>query len=118
MEIGGVTIYHPFGEFHRGNSYCHLFGTQGQRGVLLAPCHDEFPTRGPLQTDLINLNHGQATSMTPELVLLSFAFHTSPTGGRLSLDLFNVHCPSARLVFRVTRLELMTHQLRVRDLDH
>ncbi|GFX52176.1 uncharacterized protein TNCV_548351 [Trichonephila clavipes] len=28
---GGVAIYHPFGEFHRANSYCHLYGAQGQR---------------------------------------------------------------------------------------
>ncbi|GFS49145.1 uncharacterized protein TNCV_2410091 [Trichonephila clavipes] len=33
VEIGGVAIYHPFGEFHRANSYCHLYGAQdlGQR---------------------------------------------------------------------------------------
>ncbi|GFW61026.1 hypothetical protein TNCV_4872361 [Trichonephila clavipes] len=30
VEIGGVTIYRPFGEFHRTNSYCHLYGAQGQ----------------------------------------------------------------------------------------
>ncbi|GFV76901.1 transposable element Tcb2 transposase [Trichonephila clavipes] len=24
VEIGGVAIYRPFGEFHRANSYCHL----------------------------------------------------------------------------------------------
>ncbi|GFS90231.1 hypothetical protein TNCV_508661 [Trichonephila clavipes] len=44
----GVSIYRPFGEFRRANSYCHLYGAQGERpttGVLLAPCHDEF--RGP-----------------------------------------------------------------------
>ncbi|GFV15487.1 alpha-2 adrenergic receptor [Trichonephila clavipes] len=46
LEIDGVAIYHPFGEFRRANSYCHLYGAQGQRqGVLLAPFHDEF--RGP-----------------------------------------------------------------------
>ncbi|GFW91112.1 uncharacterized protein LOC103524116 [Trichonephila clavipes] len=28
MEIGGVTIYHPFGEFHQAKSYCHLHGSQ------------------------------------------------------------------------------------------
>ncbi|GFX58917.1 hypothetical protein TNCV_806211 [Trichonephila clavipes] len=26
---GGVAIYCPFGEFHRANSYCHLYGAQG-----------------------------------------------------------------------------------------
>ncbi|GFV11425.1 hypothetical protein TNCV_2962401 [Trichonephila clavipes] len=42
-DIGGVTIYRPFGEFRRANSYCPLYGAQGQTtGVLLAPCRDEF----------------------------------------------------------------------------
>ncbi|GFV94898.1 putative transposable element [Trichonephila clavipes] len=28
VEISGVAIYHPFGKFHRADSYCHLqFGT-------------------------------------------------------------------------------------------
>ncbi|GFX59773.1 uncharacterized protein TNCV_1778121 [Trichonephila clavipes] len=31
VEIGGVTIYHPFGEFRRAKSYCNLYGAQGQR---------------------------------------------------------------------------------------
>ncbi|GFU15599.1 hypothetical protein TNCV_1170981 [Trichonephila clavipes] len=30
VEIGGVVIYLPFGEFRRANSYCHLYGAQGQ----------------------------------------------------------------------------------------
>ncbi|GFU52263.1 uncharacterized protein TNCV_3052821 [Trichonephila clavipes] len=29
VEIGGVAIYHPFGEFHLDNSYCHLYDAQG-----------------------------------------------------------------------------------------
>ncbi|GFU83535.1 uncharacterized protein TNCV_4217951 [Trichonephila clavipes] len=29
VEIGGVAIYRPFGEFHRANSYCHLYVAQG-----------------------------------------------------------------------------------------
>ncbi|GFU85036.1 uncharacterized protein TNCV_1552991 [Trichonephila clavipes] len=29
VEIGGVAIYRPLGEFHRANSYCHLNGDQG-----------------------------------------------------------------------------------------
>ncbi|PRD31919.1 UNVERIFIED_CONTAM: hypothetical protein NCL1_22039 [Trichonephila clavipes] len=35
VEIGGVAIYRPFGEFRRVNSYCHLYGAQdlGQRQV-------------------------------------------------------------------------------------
>ncbi|GFW09792.1 hypothetical protein TNCV_868541 [Trichonephila clavipes] len=30
MEIGGVAIYRPFGEFRQAKSYCHLYGAQGQ----------------------------------------------------------------------------------------
>ncbi|GFX24128.1 uncharacterized protein TNCV_2436211 [Trichonephila clavipes] len=30
VEIGGVTIYRPFGEFRRANSYRHLYGAQAQ----------------------------------------------------------------------------------------
>ncbi|GFW87617.1 uncharacterized protein TNCV_4485821 [Trichonephila clavipes] len=29
VEIGGVAIYRPYGEFHRANSYFHLYGAQG-----------------------------------------------------------------------------------------
>ncbi|GFS57381.1 uncharacterized protein TNCV_492261 [Trichonephila clavipes] len=29
VEIGGFAIYRPFGEFHRANSYRHLYGAQG-----------------------------------------------------------------------------------------
>ncbi|GFT24116.1 uncharacterized protein TNCV_2063681 [Trichonephila clavipes] len=29
VEIRGVTIYRPLREFHRENSYCHLYGAQG-----------------------------------------------------------------------------------------
>ncbi|GFT79477.1 uncharacterized protein TNCV_604711 [Trichonephila clavipes] len=29
VEIGGVAIHRPFGEFCRANSYCHLYGAQG-----------------------------------------------------------------------------------------
>ncbi|GFX93485.1 hypothetical protein TNCV_1094251 [Trichonephila clavipes] len=43
VEIGGVAIYRPFGEFGRAKSYCHLYGAQGRTtGVLLTPCHEEF----------------------------------------------------------------------------
>ncbi|GFS64692.1 hypothetical protein TNCV_4684871 [Trichonephila clavipes] len=28
---GGVAIYRPIGEFRRANSYCHLYGVQGQQ---------------------------------------------------------------------------------------
>ncbi|GFU49398.1 uncharacterized protein TNCV_2161961 [Trichonephila clavipes] len=35
VEIGGVAIYRPFGEFRRAKSYCHLYGAQGQRQAYL-----------------------------------------------------------------------------------
>ncbi|GFY14008.1 uncharacterized protein TNCV_1296691 [Trichonephila clavipes] len=35
VEIGGVAIYRSFGEFCRANSYCHLYGGQGQRQAFL-----------------------------------------------------------------------------------
>ncbi|GFW51605.1 uncharacterized protein TNCV_4212811 [Trichonephila clavipes] len=31
VEIGGITIYRPFGEFRRANSYCHLYKPIGTR---------------------------------------------------------------------------------------
>ncbi|GFW49163.1 hypothetical protein TNCV_332561 [Trichonephila clavipes] len=35
VEIGGVAIYRPFGEFRRTKSYCHLYGAQSQRQAYL-----------------------------------------------------------------------------------
>ncbi|GFX79689.1 uncharacterized protein TNCV_2746081 [Trichonephila clavipes] len=29
VDVGGVAIYRPFGEFRQANSYCHLYGAQG-----------------------------------------------------------------------------------------
>ncbi|GFY12020.1 hypothetical protein TNCV_4975201 [Trichonephila clavipes] len=37
VEIVGVAIYRPFGEFRRAKSYCHLYGAQGQRQAYLLP---------------------------------------------------------------------------------
>ncbi|GFU07907.1 hypothetical protein TNCV_2806661 [Trichonephila clavipes] len=34
---GGIAIYRPFGEFRRANSYCHLYGVQGQRQAYFRP---------------------------------------------------------------------------------
>ncbi|GFV34808.1 hypothetical protein TNCV_1451121 [Trichonephila clavipes] len=50
-----------------------------------------LPTPGLLATDLVIFNHGQVTRMTPELALSSPNFPTTPTGGRLNLDGFNMH---------------------------
>ncbi|GFV74750.1 hypothetical protein TNCV_1039881 [Trichonephila clavipes] len=47
--------------------------------------------RGRLATDLVILKHGQVMKMTSELESLSPDFHSIPTGGRFSLDIFNVH---------------------------
>ncbi|GFY29659.1 uncharacterized protein TNCV_1812391 [Trichonephila clavipes] len=33
VVIGCVAIYRTFGEFRRANSFCHLYGGQGQRQV-------------------------------------------------------------------------------------
>ncbi|GFU78466.1 hypothetical protein TNCV_2300781 [Trichonephila clavipes] len=41
-------------------------------------------TRGFLATDLVILNHGQVTRMTPEVASPSPNYHTTPTGGRFS----------------------------------
>ncbi|GFV22024.1 hypothetical protein TNCV_4527091 [Trichonephila clavipes] len=65
VEIGGVAIYHPFGEFRGDKSYCHLYGAQG---VLLVPCHDEF--RGPrsdyVRQVALETTHTTATTTQPE----------------------------------------------------
>ncbi|GFV04111.1 hypothetical protein TNCV_917321 [Trichonephila clavipes] len=37
VEINGVALYRPFGEFHRAKSYCHLYGAEGQRQAYLLP---------------------------------------------------------------------------------
>ncbi|GFW74032.1 hypothetical protein TNCV_545561 [Trichonephila clavipes] len=52
-----------------------------------------YATRGLLATDLVILNHGQVTRMTPELAPTSPNSHTTPAGGRLSPDRFNVYQP-------------------------
>ncbi|GFW11005.1 hypothetical protein TNCV_4459801 [Trichonephila clavipes] len=41
-------------------------------------------TRGLLATDLVILNPGQVTRMTPELELPSPNYHTTPMGGPLN----------------------------------
>ncbi|GFV10663.1 hypothetical protein TNCV_1907011 [Trichonephila clavipes] len=47
--------------------------------------------RGLLAMDHIILNHGQVTRTTPELVSPYPNFHTTPTEGRLSLNIFDVY---------------------------
>ncbi|GFW66020.1 hypothetical protein TNCV_588461 [Trichonephila clavipes] len=42
VEIGGVAIYRPFGEFRRPNSYCLLYGAQGLRRTSSPLPQDEF----------------------------------------------------------------------------
>ncbi|GFY00793.1 uncharacterized protein TNCV_2141851 [Trichonephila clavipes] len=37
VEIGGVAIYSPFGEFRLAKSYCHLYGAQGKRQAYFLP---------------------------------------------------------------------------------
>ncbi|GFY02008.1 hypothetical protein TNCV_5098691 [Trichonephila clavipes] len=50
-------------------------------------------TRGLLATDLGILNHGQVKRTTLELAIPSPTFYTTPTGGRLGLDIFCAHRP-------------------------
>ncbi|GFV36528.1 uncharacterized protein TNCV_2260471 [Trichonephila clavipes] len=43
VEIGGVAIYRPFGEFRRANSYCHLTAMAGSDVVQSErPIFDDF----------------------------------------------------------------------------
>ncbi|GFV12117.1 hypothetical protein TNCV_1796041 [Trichonephila clavipes] len=49
--------------------------------------------RGLLATDLVILNHGQVTRTTPETAHPSPNFHTTPTGGRLSLNRYHAQRP-------------------------
>ncbi|GFV30048.1 hypothetical protein TNCV_1194951 [Trichonephila clavipes] len=37
VEIGGVAIYCPIGEFRRAKSYCHLYDTQIERQAYPIP---------------------------------------------------------------------------------
>ncbi|GFY20500.1 hypothetical protein TNCV_211321 [Trichonephila clavipes] len=37
VDIGGITIYHPFGEFRRANSYSHLYGAYGTEAYRFCP---------------------------------------------------------------------------------
>ncbi|GFT33108.1 hypothetical protein TNCV_1264701 [Trichonephila clavipes] len=69
----------------------HNFNPDGWSELLLTSQYSV--TRELLATDLIIQNHGQVTRTTPELALPSPNFYTQPTGGRLSLDIFNVHQP-------------------------
>ncbi|GFX16969.1 hypothetical protein TNCV_2519461 [Trichonephila clavipes] len=67
-----------------------------------------------LATDLGILNHGQVMRTRLELGNPSPNFHTTPTVGRLSLDIFDVHRPPLN---GRSRIELLTHRPRVRYLD-
>ncbi|GFX15369.1 hypothetical protein TNCV_3302981 [Trichonephila clavipes] len=84
-----------------------------------ARCYESVKaTRGLLVTDLAILNHGEVTRTTLEKPFTPFSpdFHTTPTGGHLSLDRFNVHCPPPYM--GGSRLELIIRRSRVRYLDH
>ncbi|GFT55068.1 hypothetical protein TNCV_2325681 [Trichonephila clavipes] len=57
-----------------------------ERKVILTSPSDAV--RGLLVTDLVISNYDQVTRLTPRLT------HTKPTGGRLSLDIFDVQRPA------------------------
>ncbi|GFW44635.1 hypothetical protein TNCV_4481801 [Trichonephila clavipes] len=69
-----------------------------------------------LVTDFVVFNHSQVTRMTPDLTPLSPKFHSTPKGGRLSIDRFNVAL--TQRVFSGAWLELMKRMPRVRYLDY
>ncbi|GFX79653.1 hypothetical protein TNCV_826411 [Trichonephila clavipes] len=71
------------------NNECCIFGDDFPDGIdsIVSDC------RGILVTELAFLNHGQVTRTTPELAFLSSNFHTTSTGGLLSLSRFNGHLP-------------------------
>ncbi|GFW18797.1 hypothetical protein TNCV_5132501 [Trichonephila clavipes] len=53
MEVGGVAIYRPFGEFHRTNSYCRLTIDSESRNSEPQPSDKndfKVDTPPPLQT--------------------------------------------------------------------
>ncbi|GFW44417.1 hypothetical protein TNCV_1748461 [Trichonephila clavipes] len=60
VQIGGVTIYCPFGEFRRAQ-WCSR--PRPITGVLLAPSHDEF--RGP-RSDYVKLVALATTTLTSQ----------------------------------------------------
>ncbi|GFV99446.1 hypothetical protein TNCV_1514161 [Trichonephila clavipes] len=79
--------------------------------------------------DLVSFKDGQVTKTLPELALTCPNFHTTPMGGHLGFDIYNVHQPllhagssavrrSIVLVLQQYFVELMTCQFRVGDLDH
>ncbi|GFW14173.1 hypothetical protein TNCV_3547621 [Trichonephila clavipes] len=82
--------------------------------TFMSPYH---AVQGLLATDVIILNHDHVMRTTPELNphLPSSNYYTTPMGGRLSLDRFIEH---RLLIHGGTRLELMTCQPRVRDLNY
>ncbi|GFW06441.1 hypothetical protein TNCV_2187751 [Trichonephila clavipes] len=80
--------------FYAGINVCNkksIFFCNSIVRLCLSDIH-MYP-RGLLATDLIILNHGQVTRMTPELAPSSPNFHTTPMGGRLRLDIFNTQWP-------------------------
>ncbi|GFV58186.1 integrase catalytic domain-containing protein [Trichonephila clavipes] len=87
-------------------------------GRVVEVYHGSDATRGLLATDHVIVIHGQVTWTTPELAPPSPNYHTTPMGGRFTLDRFNVHrCPTLR-VFSGTGLELVTRQATIRYLYH
>ncbi|GFW80652.1 uncharacterized protein TNCV_3235041 [Trichonephila clavipes] len=59
--------------------------------------------------DLEILNHGQVTSTSSELETPSPNFQTTPIGGHLSFDIFNVHHSPTWQVFSASRAANWSH---------
>ncbi|GFV53203.1 hypothetical protein TNCV_1065621 [Trichonephila clavipes] len=68
---------------------CRQYGCVSESILTL---HDSAK-RGLVAVNLIILNRSQVTRTTPELASPSPNFHTTPTGGSLSYDIFNMNRP-------------------------
>ncbi|GFT78058.1 uncharacterized protein TNCV_2820611 [Trichonephila clavipes] len=74
--------------------------------------------RGLLAADLVILNHGQVTWMTPELVPSLLTTTPKQREDVSALDRFSVHRYPTRWVFCGTGIEYVTRPGMVRYLDH
>ncbi|GFX97969.1 hypothetical protein TNCV_4906201 [Trichonephila clavipes] len=90
VEIRGVDIYRPVGEFRRANSYCHLSSSD----ICSLLFDDLLPLRAELlhspvcrRTCLYLRQTGQGTDLKPQLNLMLFyarSFERSKTSGILT----------------------------------
>ncbi|GFY27494.1 hypothetical protein TNCV_2071141 [Trichonephila clavipes] len=79
---------------YKGNEHCHLNRSAvNERAKGFRLTSRNKAARGLMEMDLVVLNPCQVPRTTHELTPSSSNFHTTPLGGRLSLDRFKVHQP-------------------------